>query len=61
MYVPTATKDYQEKNSPEYEDFRGEANVHYRLRMECFQKAQDAHSRGMREVAAFYSQQVIQR
>lgn len=41
------------------EEFRGEANIHYRLRHECFQKAQEAFSRGMKQVAVFYSEQVL--
>ncbi|WAQ99673.1 N42L2-like protein [Mya arenaria] len=50
-------RDFQDGQEPEYEDFRGEANLHYRLRHECFQKAREAHSRGLKQVASFYSQQ----
>lgn len=50
-------KEFQSSENPEYEDFRGEANLHYRLRLECFQKAQEAYRRGMKQVANFYSNQ----
>ena len=43
---------------PQYQDLRAEASTHYRLRHECFQKAQEAHRRGLKAVACFYSQQV---
>ncbi|KAK3100471.1 hypothetical protein FSP39_020574 [Pinctada imbricata] len=48
---------FQNAENPEYDDIRGEANLHYCLRHQCFQKAQDAHSKGMREVASFYARQ----
>ncbi|XP_033743173.1 LOW QUALITY PROTEIN: NEDD4-binding protein 2-like [Pecten maximus] len=57
MYSPEETKAYQEHEDPDYDDFRAEANIHHRLRHECFQKAQEAYRRGMRDVASFYSKQ----
>ncbi|KAH3855313.1 hypothetical protein DPMN_097879 [Dreissena polymorpha] len=57
IYHPVVSKDYQDGAAPEYEDYRGEATLHHRLRHECFQKAQEAHRRGLKQVAAFYSQQ----
>ncbi|XP_052089601.1 uncharacterized protein LOC127726317 isoform X2 [Mytilus californianus] len=58
VHVPKVIKDAKTVNaSVDYEEFRGEANLHYRLRHECFQKAQEAHRRGMRQVASFYSEQ----
>ncbi|XP_071124652.1 uncharacterized protein [Mytilus edulis] len=58
VHVPKIIKDAQTvRPSVDYEEFRGEANLHYRLRHECFQKAQEAHRRGMRQVASFYSNQ----
>ncbi|XP_062616217.1 NEDD4-binding protein 2-like [Saccostrea cucullata] len=56
-YRPKVKKEYQSAENPEYEDIRGEANLHYRLRHECFQKAQEAFRRGMKQVAHFYSNQ----
>ncbi|KAL4230773.1 NEDD4-binding protein 2 [Mactra antiquata] len=52
-----ASKDYQDGVDPEYEDYRGEANLHHRLRQECFMKAREAYRRGLKQVASFYSQQ----
>ncbi|XP_060065179.1 uncharacterized protein LOC132545513 [Ylistrum balloti] len=57
MYSPEERKTYQEHEDPDYDDFRAEANIHHRLRHECFQKAQEAYRRGMRDVASFYSRQ----
>ncbi|XP_060570620.1 uncharacterized protein LOC132728916 [Ruditapes philippinarum] len=57
IYHPVVSKDYQDGMEPEYEDYRGEANLHFRLRHECFQKAREAHRRGLKQVASFYSQQ----
>ena len=56
LYQPRASKDFQD--GVEYEDYRGEANVHLRLRHECFQKAQEAYRRGLKQLAGYYSQQV---
>ncbi|KAL3879118.1 hypothetical protein ACJMK2_031430 [Sinanodonta woodiana] len=56
-YQPKVTKDFQEPEGTDYEDYRGEAHIHFRLRHECFQKAQEAYKRGMKQVASFYSQQ----
>ena len=52
----TASKPGQGKYCDE--DFRSDAAMHYRLRLECFEKARDAYRRRMMDVAAFYSQQV---
>ncbi|XP_076467989.1 uncharacterized protein LOC143298872 [Babylonia areolata] len=41
----------------DYQEIRQEALLHSYMRKECFQKAHDAHRRGMRDVANFYSQQ----
>ena len=49
--------EFQTYTDPDYQDFRAEATMHYNLRHECFQKAQEAHRRGMKDVASFYSQQ----
>lgn len=49
--------DYQGLDDPDYHDFRAEASMHYRLRQELYQKAQEAYRRGMKNVASFYSQQ----
>jgi hypothetical protein len=57
-YRPKAKKEFQSAENPDYEDIRGEANLHYRLRHDCFQKAQEAYRRGMKQVAQFYSNQV---
>ena len=51
-------EEYQTMDDPGYQDFRAETSIHYQLRKECFQKAQEAFRRGLRQVAAFYSQQV---
>ena len=56
--MPQVTKDYQDGVDPDYEDYRGEANLHIRMRHECFQKAQEAFRQGLKQVASFYSQQV---
>ena len=50
--------DYQTMDDPGYQDFRAETSIHYKLRAECFQKAQEAFRRGLKQVASFYSQQV---
>lgn len=57
IYHSVVSKDYQDGAEPEYEDYRGEANIHFRLRHECFQKAREAYRRGLKQVASFYSQQ----
>ena len=49
--------EYQAMDDPDYHDYRAEASMHYRLRQELFQKAQEAYRHGMRNVASFYSQQ----
>lgn len=59
IYHSFVSKDYQDGVEPEYEDYRGEANLHFRLRQECFQKAREAYRRGLKQVASFYSQQVF--
>ncbi|XP_037506362.1 uncharacterized protein LOC119382640 isoform X2 [Rhipicephalus sanguineus] len=41
----------------DYDVIRREATVHYHMRQESFRKAKDAYHRGMKTVAAFYSQQ----
>lgn len=50
--------DYQTMDDPGYQDFRAETSIHYKLRAECFRKAQEAFSRGLKQVASFYSRQV---
>ena len=52
------SEDYEDDVDAEYEDYRGEATLHHRLRQECFQKAQEAYRKGLKQVASFYSQQV---
>ena len=51
-------EEYQTMEDPGYQDIRAETSLHYQLRKECFEKAQEAHSRGLKQVASFYSQQV---
>lgn len=41
----------------DYDVIRREATVHYHMRQESFRKAKEAYHRGMKTVAAFYSQQ----
>lgn len=41
----------------DYDVIRREATVHYHMRQESFRKAKEAYQRGMKTVAAFYSQQ----
>ncbi|CAN8012656.1 unnamed protein product [Ixodes pacificus] len=41
----------------DYDVIRREATVHYHMRQEAFRKAKEAYQRGMKTVAAFYSQQ----
>ncbi|CAN8006586.1 unnamed protein product [Ixodes hexagonus] len=41
----------------DYDVIRREATVHYHMRQEAFRKAKEAYHRGMKTVAAFYSQQ----
>ncbi|KAJ8298330.1 hypothetical protein KUTeg_024861 [Tegillarca granosa] len=53
------TVNQTDKEILDPEEFRGEANIHYRLRHECFQKAQEAFSKGMKQVAVFYSEQTF--
>ena len=53
--------DYQTMDDPGYQDFRAETSIHYKLRAECFRKAQEAFSRGLKQVASFYSRQVTAR
>ncbi|XP_070552923.1 microtubule-associated protein futsch-like isoform X2 [Ptychodera flava] len=48
---------YQTMSDPDYRDFRAEADTHYKLRHECFQKAAEAYKRGQRQLALVYSQQ----
>ncbi|XP_022086198.1 uncharacterized protein LOC110976861 [Acanthaster planci] len=48
---------FQSTENPDYQDYRGEATMHYRLRHEAFQKAAAAYNRGQKELASFYSQQ----
>lgn len=41
----------------DYDVIRREATVHYHMRQESFRKAKESYQRGMKTVAAFYSQQ----
>ncbi|XP_064636419.1 uncharacterized protein LOC135493227 [Lineus longissimus] len=56
-YLGKSSADYQTFEDPDYQDYRAEATLHYNIRCECFQKAQEAHRRGKKQVATFYSQQ----
>ncbi|KAE8629428.1 hypothetical protein XENTR_v10000484 [Xenopus tropicalis] len=48
---------YQDFECPEYDDFRAEAFLYRRKQQECYRKASEAHSRGMKQVATYYAQQ----
>ncbi|KAK3737014.1 hypothetical protein QZH41_018399 [Actinostola sp. cb2023] len=48
---------YQAINDPGYIDFRGEANMHYKEREECFKKAAFAFSKKQGQLAQFYAAQ----
>ncbi|XP_031573521.1 NEDD4-binding protein 2-like isoform X2 [Actinia tenebrosa] len=49
--------EFQELQDPDYEDFRAEANTHYKLRDECFRKAAFAFSKKQGQLAQFYASQ----
>jgi len=51
------SSSYQTLDDPTYQDLRAEASLHYKLRHECFQKAQQAFGSNKKMVASFYSQQ----
>ncbi|XP_046561488.1 uncharacterized protein LOC124270515 [Haliotis rubra] len=54
----TGTLEYLDAaENMDYDNIRGEANIHHNMRNECFQKAQEAFRRCMKDVASFYSQQ----
>ncbi|XP_061565360.1 NEDD4-binding protein 2 [Cololabis saira] len=55
--VESAVPDYQDTEYPEYEDFRAEASLQRKRRLESFSKAAEAFKQGHREVASFYAQQ----
>ncbi|XP_067663295.1 NEDD4-binding protein 2-like [Haliotis asinina] len=58
LHQETGAVEYQDAaGSMDYDNIRGEANIHHNMRNECFQKAQEAFRRGMKDVASFYSQQ----
>ncbi|KAM8940292.1 NEDD4-binding protein 2 [Pelodytes ibericus] len=48
---------YQDLDSPDYQDFRAEAVLYRKKQQESYKKAAEAHSRGMKQVAAYYAQQ----
>ncbi|KAL4640346.1 NEDD4-binding protein 2 isoform X1 [Arapaima gigas] len=48
---------FQDIEDPEYEDFRAEAVLQRKKQQECIAKSADANSRGLKDVASFYSQQ----
>ncbi|XP_040191013.1 NEDD4-binding protein 2 isoform X2 [Rana temporaria] len=48
---------FQDLECPEYDDFRAEALLYHRKQQESYRKAAEAHTRGMKQVAAFYAQQ----
>ncbi|KXJ22434.1 NEDD4-binding protein 2 [Exaiptasia diaphana] len=50
-------KSFQTLDHPDYMDFRGEANMHYKLRDECFKKAALAFAQKQGELAQFYASQ----
>lgn len=50
-------EDYDDIVDAGFEDYRGEATLHHKLRQECFQKAQEAYRKGLKQVASFYSNQ----
>ncbi|XP_056892886.1 NEDD4-binding protein 2 isoform X2 [Takifugu flavidus] len=49
--------EYQDTEDPEYEDFRAEASLQRKRRLESFAKAAEAFKQGRKEVASFYAQQ----
>jgi len=48
---------YQATKNPDYIDYRAEAQMHARMRSECFRKAAIAHAQKQGELARYYSQQ----
>ncbi|XP_050416373.1 uncharacterized protein LOC126830144 [Patella vulgata] len=58
-YKQVQHREYQTFDSDDvnYQELRGEANLHHMLRQNCFIKAKEAFQRGMPEVSSFYAQQ----
>ncbi|KAK6173334.1 hypothetical protein SNE40_016805 [Patella caerulea] len=58
-YKQVRHREYQRFDSDDvnYQELRGEANLHHMLRQNCFIKAKEAFQRGMPEVSSFYAQQ----
>ncbi|KAM3940422.1 NEDD4-binding protein 2 [Leptodactylus fuscus] len=50
-------RDFQDLEYPNYDDFRAEAFLYHQKQKESFRKAAEAHTRGMKQVAAYYAQQ----
>nr|XP_033802986.1 NEDD4-binding protein 2 isoform X2 [Geotrypetes seraphini] len=50
-------RDFQDIETPDYEDLRAEALLHRKKQLECFRKAAEAHQRGLMGAATFYAQQ----
>ena len=48
---------YQQTATPEYQDFRAEAELHARQREDCFRKAAQAFQQKRGELAQYYSNQ----
>ncbi|XP_075423817.1 NEDD4-binding protein 2-like isoform X2 [Ascaphus truei] len=48
---------YQDIDYPEYDDFRAEAFLYNKKQQESLRKAEEAHHRGMKQVATYYAQQ----
>jgi hypothetical protein len=52
------TLDAWERAELDYQELRQEALLHAYMRSECFNKSREAFSRGMKDVAVFYSEKV---
>ncbi|XP_076021574.1 NEDD4-binding protein 2 [Genypterus blacodes] len=55
--VVAAASSFQDRDDPQYDDFRAEANLQRDRRLENFAKAAEAFKQGRKEVASFYAQQ----
>ncbi|KAM4707712.1 LOW QUALITY PROTEIN: NEDD4-binding protein 2 [Discoglossus pictus] len=48
---------FQDFDYPDYDDFRAEAFLYRKKQQESFRKAEEAHNRGMNQVATYYAHQ----
>ncbi|XP_026215668.1 NEDD4-binding protein 2 isoform X2 [Anabas testudineus] len=56
-HLESVVLDYQDREDPEYDDFRAEASLQRSRQLESFSKAAEAYKQGRKEVASFYAQQ----